>query len=209
MADLVYNHRGYAESYATDPNRIVVIDDNFASEGALLVQVEPRQQLRAKPPAAGELLYWNLIGFMSWEEMETFAKNYPSSKKQSTTSLSSSVSAGSARPTLETQQPESEPRESSEQEHNIQGRSSKNRRFRYYRTQLGMVIASLDGYDIPCTFKRPRQKSDGLDENGEMGQLQDVIVEELPWDYYIKQSISDVKYLGVHLIKSTVLILPV
>ncbi len=54
-----------------------------------------------------------------------------------------------------------------------------------------MVIASIEPHEIPTTFSRPRQESDGLDENGEMGAVEDTMLEELPWDYYLKKDAAE------------------
>lgn len=64
--------------------------------------------------------------------------------------------------------------------------SAEERQFRYYRTRLGKVVASMEPYEVPSTFTRPREESDGVDGSGEMGPVEDTFVEELPWDYYLK-----------------------
>lgn len=65
------------------------------------------------------------------------------------------------------------------------------RRFRYYRTRLGMVIASMDSQEIPTNFTRSRQGSERVDELGGKGPVQDTIVEELPWDYYLTKNAAE------------------
>lgn len=54
-----------AEQKSRDQSRFAVIDDGFCDKGVLLAQVKPRREFRCKPPAAGELLWWNAIGLMS------------------------------------------------------------------------------------------------------------------------------------------------
>lgn len=143
-------HQRQSTEMNLDPNRLAIIDDKFDDEGVLLVQVEPRRELRCKPPVGGELLCWNTLGFMTWEEMEECAAKHSESKQDST-----------------------------------------ERRFRYYRTQAGVIIASMEAHEVLSTFTRPRQESDGVDENGEMGDVEDVFVEELPWDYFQKQKAAE------------------
>ncbi|TQV93254.1 hypothetical protein V2A60_010313 [Cordyceps javanica] len=81
--EVVKQHQRHAEEKGLDPNRLAVVDDKFATEGALLIQVEPRKEFRCKPPAAGELLYWNAIGFMDWAEVEDFAAKHHDLKDNS------------------------------------------------------------------------------------------------------------------------------
>lgn len=73
LEGLVEMHRKQVEEKDLDEHRFVVVDDSFATDGALLVQVEPRRELRCKTPVAGELLYWYAIGFMNWLEIHEFA----------------------------------------------------------------------------------------------------------------------------------------
>lgn len=50
-----------------------MIDDEYASKGLLIMQVEPARQFRRRAPVAGELLWWNASGFMNWDEIESLA----------------------------------------------------------------------------------------------------------------------------------------
>ncbi|KAF1730141.1 hypothetical protein CRV24_009597 [Beauveria bassiana] len=159
--ELIGQHQRYAEEKGLDSNRLAVVDDKYADEGALLIQVEPQKKLRCKPPVAGELLYWNAIGFMDWEEIEEFASKHSDFEQ--------------SRHTRDTEGQQ----------------NTEERRLRYYRTRLGMVIASMNSQEIPTNFTRSRQGSEGVDEFGEKGPVQDTIVEELPWDYYLTKNAAE------------------
>lgn len=74
--ELVKQHQHYAKEKDLDPGRFAVVDDKFAADGALLILVQPRKELRCKPPVAGELLYWHSIGFMNWQEVEDFSSKH-------------------------------------------------------------------------------------------------------------------------------------
>lgn len=97
MNELVKKHQQYAEEKNLDFNLFAVVDEKFAAEGALLVQAEPRKELRCKPPVAGELLYWNEIGFMDWDEMEDFASKHSDFEKRSVEPRTCSTQAADPR----------------------------------------------------------------------------------------------------------------
>ncbi|CEJ84924.1 hypothetical protein VHEMI03618 [[Torrubiella] hemipterigena] len=143
-------HQQQSTEKSLDQNRLAIVDDKFDDEGILLVQIEPRMEVRCKPPVGGELLCWKAAGFMTWEEVEEFASKHSETKKD-----------------------------------------SDERRFKYYRTKAGVIIASMEAHKVPSTFTRLRQESDGVDDNGEMGDAEDVFVEELPWDYFLKQKAGE------------------
>ncbi|KAM3458340.1 hypothetical protein MY3296_000546 [Beauveria thailandica] len=196
--ELIRQHQRYAEEKALDSNRLAVVDDKFAAEGALLIQVEPRKELRCKPPVAGELLYWNAIGFMDWEEIEEFASKHSDFEQRS---VEAEMGALQPPSTADPDVPETEEADRGDDEFDkdqsqhtrdteVQ-QDSGERRFRYYRTRLGMVIASIDGQEIPTNFTRSRQGSEGVDEFGEKSPVQDTIVEELPWDYYLTKNAAE------------------
>ncbi|KAM3549228.1 hypothetical protein ARSEF4850_008969 [Beauveria asiatica] len=196
--ELIRQHQRYAEEKGLDSNRLAVADDKFAAEGALLIQVEPRKELRCKPPVAGELLYWNAIGFMDWEEIEEFASKHSDFEQRLVQERMGALQPPS---TADPEVPETEEAERGDDEFDkdqsqhtrdteVQ-QDSGERRFRYYRTRLGMVIASIDGQEIPANFTRSRQVSEGVDEFGEKSPVQDTIVEELPWDYYLTKNAAE------------------
>ncbi|KFY87321.1 hypothetical protein V500_07035 [Pseudogymnoascus sp. VKM F-4518 (FW-2643)] len=190
---LVKQHQRHAEEKSLDSNLLAVVDDKFAAEGALLVQAEPRKELRCKPPVAGELLYWHEIGFMDWDEMEDFASKHSDFEKRLVEQRTSGAQTADPE-NLDTKEAgPDEPCEDKGQQAlgGEGGQGSEERRFRYYRTRSGMVIASIEPHEIPTTFSRPRQESDGLDENGEMGAVEDTMLEELPWDYYLKKDAAE------------------
>lgn len=181
--ELIKQHRHYAAENNLDANHFAVVDDNFTSKGALLIQVEPRKEVRCRPPVAGELLYWHAIGFMDWHEVEEFAS------KHSDYGTRVGELRTAAQRNLETKDSSAgnEPdKTQSQQAHDTGEQEPQKHYFKYYRTTSGMLIASLDAHEIPTMFTRPRQKSDGVDDNGDMSAIKDTIVEELPWDYYQK-----------------------
>lgn len=191
--ELCEQHQQLAEENGLFQNAFAVIDDRFDEEGVLLIQTNPRKELRCKPPVAGELLWWHAVGLMNWAEMEAFAAKHTMPDYRWTvdvmTKLENSSSA-SETPVTSTLQPQDSREGISTEE---QAQASEGRRFRYYRTSSGMVIASMEPHEVPSTVMRPRQESDGVDENGDRGAIEDTFVEELPWDYYLKKDSSEKK----------------
>lgn len=51
-----------------------------------------------------------------------------------------------------------------------------------------MVIVSIEPHEVPTTFSRPRQVSDELNKNGEMGAVEDTMLEEPTWDCHQKKT---------------------
>ncbi|KAM3508216.1 hypothetical protein MY11210_006816 [Beauveria gryllotalpidicola] len=196
--ELIRQHQRYAEEKGLDSNRLAVVDDKYTAEGALLIQVEPRKELRCKPPVAGELLYWNAIGFMDWKEIEEFASKHSDFEHRLVEQRMGALQPPS---TADPEIPETKEAgrgddglDKDQRRHTrdteVQ-QDSGERRFRYYRTRLGMVIASIDPHEIPTNFTRSRQGSEGVDEFGEKAPVQDTIVEELPWNYYLTRNAAE------------------
>ena len=76
-SQIIANHAQYAETNRLDPHMFAVVDDaDWKDKGVLIVKVtsEDVDSFRRKGPAAGEMLNWIYIGFMTWEE----AKNWDS-----------------------------------------------------------------------------------------------------------------------------------
>lgn len=191
--ELCKQHQRHAEEKGLDQNRLAVADNKFADEGALIVQVEPRKEFRCKPPVGGELLWWDAIGFMSWDEIEDFASKHSDFEYKWTVDCMSRLLAASTgsenRGSRDVDRADNEPGRNYDgqvQDKDVK-QDSEERRFKYYRAKSGTIIASIEGHDVPSTFTRPRQKSDGVDENGEMRDIEDTFVEELPWDYFLKK----------------------
>ncbi|KAJ4145983.1 hypothetical protein LMH87_004814 [Akanthomyces muscarius] len=185
--ELCKQHQRRAEETNLDQDRFAVVDDRFPEKGVLLLQVEPRREFHCKPPAAGELLWWNAIGLMSWHEIEEFASHHSGMEYRWTvdcmTRLQREAGSGS-------KDPDTGVANSDDSDHVEKGEATQHaekRRFRYYSTRLGKVIASMEPYEVPSTFTRPREESDGVGEDGQIGPVEDTFVEELPWDYYLKK----------------------
>lgn len=69
-------HRRHSEEKRLDPQRFAVVDDEYDTKELLLVHAKSNGRFRCRPPCAGELL-WNTIGFMTWDEIESFASKSP------------------------------------------------------------------------------------------------------------------------------------
>ena len=75
LNQIIADHAQYAETHNLDPNMFAVVDDaDWKSKGMLMVKVTPEgvDMFRRKGPAAGEMLNWIYIGFMTWEEAKTW-----------------------------------------------------------------------------------------------------------------------------------------
>lgn len=180
-------HKQHATEKKLDQNRLAVADDKFDEEGLLLVQVEPRKEFRCKPPVAGELLWWNEIGFMGWDDIEKYATEHPdSAHKKSEERMKHAVTSVAGGDGGE--EPCEDDHEQARDANAAEG--SDDKRFKYYRTQSGMVIASMETIELPSTFSRERQASE-RDGDGELGPIEDTMVEELPWDYYLKKKAEE------------------
>ncbi|KAJ6779446.1 hypothetical protein PWT90_05425 [Aphanocladium album] len=191
IQDTCRHHQNLAKDKDLNRNIFATIDDNIAEEGVLLVQVQPRKELRCKLPLAGELLWWSAVGLVDWEEMTDLAATHSDIEYKWTidrmTNLQQTAHAGQKKTFSTTGH-------DNYKDHNTDDPDEANsgeRRFRYYRTKSGLVIASIDVYDIPSTITRQRQESDGVDKNGEMGKMEDIVVEELPWDFYLTRDASE------------------
>lgn len=68
--------------------------------------------------------------------------------------------------------------------------------FKYYRTRAGMILGSIDMVEYPSNYTRLNHEAEALDdsfavwtevddENGEMRFVEDTVVEELPWDFFL------------------------
>lgn len=70
-------HQRQSEEKSLDSQRFAVVDDDYGTAGLLLVQAHSDRRFRCSPPCAGELLWWNVIGFMTWDDIESFASTEP------------------------------------------------------------------------------------------------------------------------------------
>lgn len=183
--ELCKQHQRRAEEKNLDQGRFAVIDDSFADEGVLLVQVKPRREFRCKPPAAGELLWWNAIGLMSWDEIEEFASKNSDLKYEWTVDYMSRLQIEERTNSKDPDRGDAGGGGGGQVKEGDATQPAEERRFRYYRTRLGKVIASMEPCEVPSTFTRPREESDGVDGSGKMGPVEDTFVEELPWDCYL------------------------
>ncbi|KAJ6440724.1 Cupin domain containing protein [Purpureocillium lavendulum] len=67
-------HAAYAEEHGLDENAFAVVDDDYKTKGALIVQVAPeRDSFRCKGEVAGEILRWIFVNLMTWSEAKDFA----------------------------------------------------------------------------------------------------------------------------------------
>ncbi|KAJ3484048.1 hypothetical protein NLG97_g7155 [Lecanicillium saksenae] len=190
LQDLCEYHGHIAKDKDMHSNIFAAIDDDFTDEGILLVQLQPRKELRCQLPLAGELLWWYAVGLMRWEEMVDFASKYSDLDYKWTVDrmmgLETLTHAGQEKKASGAGGDVEDDNKSQGSKEKEDSEEREERRFRYYRSKAGIVIASIDPYEIPSTFTRQRQESDGVDGNGEMGQVEDTLVEELPWDFYLK-----------------------
>lgn len=75
LNDVIAQHPSYTRENHLSPDSFAAIDERFGSEGPVLVCVgEETDSFRCKGPAAGEILRWIYVGFMSWEEAKGFAE---------------------------------------------------------------------------------------------------------------------------------------
>lgn len=73
--EIIARHPAAAADENFSENIFAAIDSSYQTEGPLFVRVHPeRDSFRCRGPAAGEILMWIFIGFMMWDEAETFAE---------------------------------------------------------------------------------------------------------------------------------------
>ncbi|KAM0323311.1 hypothetical protein ACHAQA_008903 [Verticillium albo-atrum] len=74
LDSVVDRHAAQALENKQDPNMFAVIDNNYETQGVLIVRVSPEKEMfRCKGEVAGEILKWIFINFMTWDEAEAFA----------------------------------------------------------------------------------------------------------------------------------------
>lgn len=76
LRDIIGRHGGIASAKGLDETRFVILDSEYEQEGALIVQVDPKDQFRCKGAPAGELVWWIAIGFATWQDIKDFAERH-------------------------------------------------------------------------------------------------------------------------------------
>ncbi|KYK58482.1 hypothetical protein DCS_05498 [Drechmeria coniospora] len=73
VAKVKSDHGLHARRHGLDRRRFAVVDEHYETRGALVVQLEPSDSFRCRNEAAGEILRWLFINFMTWDEAKRFA----------------------------------------------------------------------------------------------------------------------------------------
>ncbi|KAK5729226.1 hypothetical protein LTR15_002368 [Elasticomyces elasticus] len=74
LDEILSQHREIASRVNLSADLFAAIDERYKTEGALIARVPPGQDsFRFKGPAAGEILGWIYLGFMTWDEAKDFA----------------------------------------------------------------------------------------------------------------------------------------
>ncbi|KAK5700520.1 hypothetical protein LTR97_005037 [Elasticomyces elasticus] len=74
LDEIVSQHREIASRVNLSADFFAAIDERYKTEGALIARAPPGQDsFRFKGPAAGEILGWIYLGFMTWDEAKDFA----------------------------------------------------------------------------------------------------------------------------------------
>ncbi|KAG5978968.1 hypothetical protein E4U55_005700 [Claviceps digitariae] len=74
LDQIISDHPFYAEEHDVDPDHFALVDGDYRTKGALLVQLVPeRDSFRCEGYVAGEILRWIYINFMTWDEAKDFA----------------------------------------------------------------------------------------------------------------------------------------
>ncbi|KAI7224924.1 hypothetical protein KC330_g9222 [Hortaea werneckii] len=74
LDEIVSQHREIASRDSLSAEFFAAIDERYETDGALIARTSPGQDsFRCKGPAAGEILGWIYLGFMTWDEAKDFA----------------------------------------------------------------------------------------------------------------------------------------
>ncbi|KAI7241803.1 hypothetical protein KC343_g7291 [Hortaea werneckii] len=74
LDEIVSHHREIASRDNLSAEFFAAIDERYETDGALIARAPPGQDsFRCKGPAAGEILGWIYLGFMTWDEAKDFA----------------------------------------------------------------------------------------------------------------------------------------
>merc|ERR1712072_580061 len=74
LDEIVSQHREIASRDNLSAEFFAAIDERYETDGALIARAPPDQDsFRCKGPAAGEILGWIYLGFMTWDEAKDFA----------------------------------------------------------------------------------------------------------------------------------------
>ncbi|KAI7083671.1 hypothetical protein KC356_g7398 [Hortaea werneckii] len=74
LDEIVSRHREVASMENLSAEFFAAIDERYETDGALIARVAPGKDFfRCKGPAAGEILGWIYLGFMTWDEAKDFA----------------------------------------------------------------------------------------------------------------------------------------
>ncbi|RMY76503.1 hypothetical protein D0862_13731 [Hortaea werneckii] len=74
LDEIVSRHREIASRDNLSAEFFAAIDERYETDGALIARAPPGQDsFRCKGPAAGEILGWIYLGFMTWDEAKDFA----------------------------------------------------------------------------------------------------------------------------------------
>jgi hypothetical protein len=83
LDQIAQGHETHAQQHKQEPNMFVIIDNDFETNGFLIVRVVPeRDSFRCKGEIAGELLRWIWIGFMTWDETKAYAARQEDTQQQ-------------------------------------------------------------------------------------------------------------------------------
>ncbi|KAI6833122.1 hypothetical protein KC332_g6642 [Hortaea werneckii] len=75
LDEIVSKHREVASRENLSADFFAAIDERYKTDGALIARVAPGKDFfRCKGPAAGEILGWIYLGFMTWDEAKDFAR---------------------------------------------------------------------------------------------------------------------------------------
>ncbi|KAF4987069.1 hypothetical protein FDECE_15623 [Fusarium decemcellulare] len=73
LSNVKDTHRTRATENNQDPDVFAIIDDEYASQGTLIMRISPEEDsFRCKGDVAGEILRWIFISFMTWDEAKAF-----------------------------------------------------------------------------------------------------------------------------------------
>ncbi|KAM0324450.1 hypothetical protein ACHAQA_008232 [Verticillium albo-atrum] len=75
LDEVMDGHAAQAQENTQDPDMFAVIDEEYETQGVLIVRVSPEKDLfRCKGEVAGEILKWVFINFKTWDEVKAFAR---------------------------------------------------------------------------------------------------------------------------------------